>query len=689
MQAAQISLAHGKARYTQQILDAYVAVGDAVGFKRDFGKILSSPAGANSYPALTNYGMGLAHFSDPEAPGAFKRAIASSPDNKVWAVNEYARYLMGSNQPTKAAGIIESNTDVNLRARAITPSFLLQQARRKAGLDTSNVDQEVAVLSDLLTRLGFGTVSSDAASVASSQRSAAAVTALSTTTRHNGSVAKNTTSIATSTFFGKIGSAFSAVARGLTRAFAAADVAPANAASPTATPTPFAHTNFSDDCRVGYTQTTALTFTDDGKQFTWPPVTINLAEVEYNERGPENNLPWGAVDAVGWTVRDRAYENVCGAANDNECNSPSVGFGFYGGCYYRNNKNPDGLTCSALPYSDCESKDQNGNCLGIDPISKWYCCAEHGGAVTYGEGQYQIDDDHVDPTLLLDNGYLAAAVYLQYPFVPDMSRPNGDGTYYVDPRVLNLENKGNCVFSCTTPICYVPSRITQGQDFTGPLPSPSSSIGWLDGASPFGPLEFMSKPAGWYNPSKAACEHQPYDMAWGWGNVCNGGNYFASNQISLVPHPQFFAGEVSLASGFYYLAFGTSNPFGYYAYQTNGISWTNWIWHDDMDWEWVQVAANDPLSGVWLWDSLEGWLYTNSLDFPYLWNSTHQHWWWYEPAGIGNGLVYTNNPRWFADVSAKPPAWCYDYPNTQQPGNCGGPGPNGGAGSAPNGGGAP
>jgi len=630
MQAAQISLDHGKARYTQQLLDAYIAVGDKDGFKRDFGKILASSAGANSYPALTNYGMGLAHFADPGASDAFEQAIAFSSQNRVWAVNEYARYLIDNNQASKAAIMLESNTDVVARARFILPAFLRQEARKKAGLDTSDADHEVAVIVDVLENSpGFGR---------KQPPTATASYRFSISLRLRG-------------FMTQLKAFASQAARVAIAALGGMNpqAMPAFAASPTPTPGGrFSHTNASDDCRNGATALTNVTFSDN---FNWnfSPHVVNMAEVEYNERGPENNLPWGAVDAVGWTIRDRAYENVCGAPNDNNCGSPSTGYSFEGGCYYRSHPNhdPAGLSCSALPFSDCESQDQNGNCVGIDPNSKWYCCAEHGGAVAFGESQSQINDGHVDPTLLLNNGYLASAVYVMLALVPDMSKPNGDGTYYHDPRI------SNCIYSCITPICSVPSRIQNGGDVINQV-----TTGYTDKASPFGPVEFMTYP--WFSPTRPWCEHQPYDSSWGAGNVCTGGNGFASNQIP------FFSGQTTSDNTWYNLTFSDGAPFGSYNY----TSWP-WLWHTNMGFESPGIPQNDPSNGIWLWDWYEQtWFYTNPTDFPWLFHWTLQHWWYYYPGIPG---PYTSNPRWFhdqttgQDISDPMPGTQTRPPGTQPP----------------------
>ena len=83
-------------------------------------------------------------------------------------------------------------------------------------------------------------------------------------------------------------------------------------------------------------------------------------------------------------------------------------------------------------------------------------------------------------------------------------------------------------------------------------------------------------------------------------------------------HPLFFAGEVYLGKGTYYLQFvGSGNPFGYYGY----LSDANYIFHDDLGHEYI-FDANDAGHGVYFYDfKSQDFFYTSpSFPFPYLYD---------------------------------------------------------------------
>jgi len=108
-------------------------------------------------------------------------------------------------------------------------------------------------------------------------------------------------------------------------------------------------------------------------------------------------------------------------------------------------------------------------------------------------------------------------------------------------------------------------------------------------------------------------------------------------------HPAFFTGEVALADSIYYLVFPNGHLFGYYTYLSG-----EWIYHFDMGYEYVY-----PLTGpaVYFFDLSSGhWWFTNSGDFPYLYDFTLNAWIYYFPA-TNNPGHYSTNPRYFVNVT--------------------------------------
>jgi uncharacterized repeat protein (TIGR01451 family) len=106
--------------------------------------------------------------------------------------------------------------------------------------------------------------------------------------------------------------------------------------------------------------------------------------------------------------------------------------------------------------------------------------------------------------------------------------------------------------------------------------------------------------------------------------------------------PSFFAGEVSLGSGVYYLTFPNNTLFGYYEYLAGSF-----IYHFDMGFEYV-FPANDASGDVYFWDNTSGhWWYTGPALFPNLYDFTLGAWIYYftDPSNPGH---YTTNPRKFA-----------------------------------------
>ena len=107
--------------------------------------------------------------------------------------------------------------------------------------------------------------------------------------------------------------------------------------------------------------------------------------------------------------------------------------------------------------------------------------------------------------------------------------------------------------------------------------------------------------------------------------------------------PSFFAGQVALGNGVYFLTFPNGNLFGYYSY----LSTANYIYHFDLGYEYV-FSANDGQGGVFLYDFKSGhFFYTSpTFGFPYLYDFTLKAVLYYYPNTSVPGH-YTSNPRYF------------------------------------------
>lgn len=145
----------------------------------------------------------------------------------------------------------------------------------------------------------------------------------------------------------------------------------------------FAHSNSTDDCR---STTYAQNQQCDSSGTCLYPYVVNLAEIMYNEARGE---AIGVQDAVGWTVRDRAFQGV-------SCDA------YVGGVNY--------TSCRTnLPCGD------PSRCA----ISRYYCCVEHGATTTVGTAHSQFNDAHVTLSTLISSGQFYEAQLVWWGAVPD------------------------------------------------------------------------------------------------------------------------------------------------------------------------------------------------------------------------------------------------------------------------------
>lgn len=117
---------------------------------------------------------------------------------------------------------------------------------------------------------------------------------------------------------------------------------------------------------------------------------------------------------------------------------------------------------------------------------------------------------------------------------------------------------------------------------------------------------------------------------------------------AVTAHPAFFAGEVPLSNGVYYLVLPNTNLVGYYSYLAD----PHFIYHFDLGYEYL-IDANDGAGGLYLYDFASGhWWYTGrTYPFPYLYDFTLKAFLYYYPDTVNAGH-YTTSPRYFYNFTA-------------------------------------
>jgi hypothetical protein len=122
--------------------------------------------------------------------------------------------------------------------------------------------------------------------------------------------------------------------------------------------------------------------------------------------------------------------------------------------------------------------------------------------------------------------------------------------------------------------------------------------------------------------------------------------------LAPAAQPAFFAGEIALGSGWYYLQFANGTPFGYYIHLVV-MNDPNYIYHIDMGFEYF-FDANDDNNGIYFYDFMSNsFFYTSpspSFPFPFLYDFSLNTVLYYFPDPNRPGR-YTSNPRYFYDFA--------------------------------------
>ena len=134
-----------------------------------------------------------------------------------------------------------------------------------------------------------------------------------------------------------------------------------------------------------------------------------------------------------------------------------------------------------------------------------------------------------------------------------------------------------------------------------------------------------------------------------YGGTFRGGSGGTGAIFALTTYPAFFAGQASLGSDVYYLAFPNGNIFGYYEF----LSDPNYLYHFDLGFEYV-FNANDGQGGVYFYDfTSSDYFYTSPVfPFPYLYDFGSSAFLYYYPDTSSPGH-YTSNPRYFYNFSTQ------------------------------------
>lgn len=324
-----------------------------------FTEVLSQPRDAdrgNYYQALVDYADGLAWLQDDQrAWGYFEDAMRFHPEQKIEAVNRYAFHLLNKKKAREAVNVLETQFTAQERSVLVLPAYFRKEALAALEEDTKEAEQEVLWLRRRVSENG----GSSAVRFIDSQPLRA-----------------NSNALGFKELAGMLLAPVSEV-----QAF--------SHTSPAGQP--------SDDCRTIDWQTA---FNNgnlcDITGNCYDPFSVNVAEIIDNEAKIE--IP-GARYAVGWVVKNRAFQSLTAAVPD--------AFGNY-----------SGPACDSYPGA--QGGALTTNCVNTVPCghdvfcteSKKVCCAAHGGTTTSGANHLQFNDGHVSFSTLLFRGTMAAAVYV-------------------------------------------------------------------------------------------------------------------------------------------------------------------------------------------------------------------------------------------------------------------------------------
>jgi hypothetical protein len=93
-------------------------------------------------------------------------------------------------------------------------------------------------------------------------------------------------------------------------------------------------------------------------------------------------------------------------------------------------------------------------------------------------------------------------------------------------------------------------------------------------------------------------------------------------EVTENPSLYWWSGSDNIGNGFYQNWLGQFMPFE-----------SGWIYH--LEFGWVYVVESD-LQGLWMWMQDEGWLWSSSTVWPFIWSNDGLKWLYFLDAGENN-----------------------------------------------------
>ena len=154
----------------------------------------------------------------------------------------------------------------------------------------------------------------------------------------------------------------------------------------------------------------------------------------------------------------------------------------------------------------------------------------------------------------------------------------------------------------------------------------------------FGDMQSRVTITGDVNSSKAGTYEIIYSVVDIAGNVSESvkRTVVISNEVAENPTTYWWTSATSIGNGFYQNWLGQFMPFE-----------SGWIYH--LDFGWVYVVESD-MQGLWMWMQNEGWLWSISAIWPFIWSNDGPKWLYFLNAGENN-FLYDYESKSFRTVN--------------------------------------
>ena len=154
----------------------------------------------------------------------------------------------------------------------------------------------------------------------------------------------------------------------------------------------------------------------------------------------------------------------------------------------------------------------------------------------------------------------------------------------------------------------------------------------------FGDLQSKVTVTGNVDTSRAGTYEIIYSVVDIAGNIANAvkRTVIVSSELSESPKIYWWSGGESISNGFYQNWLGQFMPFE-----------SGWIYH--LDFGWVYVVESH-VRGLWMWMQGEGWLWSDSTIWPFIWSNEGPKWLYFWSAGQSN-FFYDYSSQSFRPVT--------------------------------------